>query len=763
MLNQKKSIGVLIPTVDQYYQTELWHAIVKEAENLDYNILFFCGSVLDSPIGNEKQNNIMYNLATKGGIDGIISITGTLFNYSEKEKFERFFKKFNKVPVIHISYSIEEANCIVVDNYSSMEKMVNHIITEHDYKNYVYVSGPNTNTESVSRKKAFVDVMKENRIADKNFMILEGDFSKESSMKAIKNMYDQGLFSPDVIICANDEMAIGTLNILKQYGIETPDKVAFTGFDNVSDATTFSPSFTTMSQPLAEMGKAAVVGINQLLTQKDSSINKSFGANLIIRESCGCFSSSSYKNNLLNEELLHKTESSDEEFLESLITEIKDRYLQEYFLKNRGTQEDKYLNLVEKLLETLVDELQNRIKKGSCLKFFYKLAKKEFDSSVEPFDWNMFIKWFKKKLYDLGASPLPEVLHDILFDTTNYAEKLTIRKIRQENYDFMGMYYYSSELIMELTRVMSQEDMFKAIIPYLRAYKFEHYYICLFKEPLTTENLNTFVYPAEIMMAFGFENGHIYESYWFEADQMMPGNLMKDNEQVELIYYPIVFGPTHYGYHISSVSSATKPMFRTIKEQVANTLERLKVHEKLKEYNRQLVSYNEKLSTMAISDTLTNVFNRRGIYDNFERLTTSPSNYINKIGIVYGDIDNLKPINDVYGHQEGDKAIVAIANILKKSLRGPDILGRVGGDEFVCLILNPNESNFGEAYGQKVKDLLEEYNNTTNAPYQVDISLGFSVWDRKNNQTIDDVFRESDEKLYQVKRQKKKSIKYRLN
>jgi DNA-binding LacI/PurR family transcriptional regulator len=96
MISKKKTIAVLIPHLNQYYQRDLWYAILKEADNMGYNTLFFCGGVLKSPLRDERESNIIYNLCSLDQVDGIISVSGTLSNYAGIEVFEDFINRLVK-------------------------------------------------------------------------------------------------------------------------------------------------------------------------------------------------------------------------------------------------------------------------------------------------------------------------------------------------------------------------------------------------------------------------------------------------------------------------------------------------------------------------------------------------------------------------------------------------------------------------------------------------------------------------------------------
>jgi len=107
-------------------------------------------------------------------------------------------------------------------------------------------------------------------------------------------------------------------------------------------------------------------------------------------------------------------------------------------------------------------------------------------------------------------------------------------------------------------------------------------------------------------------------------------------------------------------------------------------------FGKQILNYNRQqdiLQKLALIDELTGIYNRRGFITFSEQLIKLSNR--TKRGLILGfiDLNNLKDINDKSGHSEGDKTLLCIAEVLKKTFRGSDIIGRIGGDEFVVLAL----------------------------------------------------------------------------
>ena len=143
--------------------------------------------------------------------------------------------------------------------------------------------------------------------------------------------------------------------------------------------------------------------------------------------------------------------------------------------------------------------------------------------------------------------------------------------------------------------------------------------------------------------------------------------------------------------------------------------------------NRKLKARLVELERLVVRDTLTPVFNRRHFMDELGRWCWRMRRYGGDYGLLFIDVDNLKAVNDRYGHLAGDAVLVAVANALMGSIRPSDLVARMGGDEFAVLLDNiPADQISGKAAGiaQAVGQLEIP---TGGAHLQPNISVGFTV------------------------------------
>jgi diguanylate cyclase (GGDEF)-like protein len=170
----------------------------------------------------------------------------------------------------------------------------------------------------------------------------------------------------------------------------------------------------------------------------------------------------------------------------------------------------------------------------------------------------------------------------------------------------------------------------------------------------------------------------------------------------------------------------------------------------------QHVELQKKVRTMAVTDELTGLYNRRGFFSLVEQLLKLCKREKKGIFMLYTDVDSLKKINDTFGHKEGDMALIDIADILKKNYRESDIIARIGGDEFVVITVGTTKES-AEIATSRLKKNLEIHNAEANRNYKLSLSFGLAYYDPENPCSIDELLVQGDKLMYEQKRHKQRS------
>jgi diguanylate cyclase (GGDEF)-like protein/PAS domain S-box-containing protein len=161
----------------------------------------------------------------------------------------------------------------------------------------------------------------------------------------------------------------------------------------------------------------------------------------------------------------------------------------------------------------------------------------------------------------------------------------------------------------------------------------------------------------------------------------------------------------------------------------------------------------EALKTLSLKDDLTGLYNRRGFFALAEQGFKTAQRMKTEMVLIFGDLDNLKEINDTFGHKVGDQVLVDTSKILKETFRESDIIARIGGDEFVILAMNA-PGNSCEKLITRFKQALNDHPRQKECHYTLSLSIGIAWFDPQNPCSIDALLAEADKLMYEDKQKK---------
>ena len=167
----------------------------------------------------------------------------------------------------------------------------------------------------------------------------------------------------------------------------------------------------------------------------------------------------------------------------------------------------------------------------------------------------------------------------------------------------------------------------------------------------------------------------------------------------------------------------------------------------------------ERLATL---DELTKISNRRGFMQLAEHYLNFCIRQQVPATLVFFDLNNFKPINDNYGHAEGDRALVTFAEQMKNAFRQTDLYARLGGDEFVVLFPSTSKQSVTVVL-EKFWNAIDKYNHEANRGYDITFSDGIVEFDPVRHDSIESLLSEGDALMYECKKQKRKNEKSRIS
>lgn len=237
----------------------------------------------------------------------------------------------------------------------------------------------------------------------------------------------------------------------------------------------------------------------------------------------------------------------------------------------------------------------------------------------------------------------------------------------------------------------------------------------------------------------------------FDRKDVLPHQYFEGSPKF-FIVFQIHFRTTAYGYLVLEPMDGEWPNIFAINflNSLAYAIESSIME---KEYNELSIIKNQYLI-----DPLTNVYNRRGFEKNIQTLLTSINADNDYLTLVSIDMDNLKQINDQYGHAEGDLAIISVINAVQSCLQGDDFCARIGGDEFIA-VLSGSSANDNYNFRDKVKKAVATKSIELSKPYTLHASIGVCGPIKIKEINLYNCMQIADEDMYKNKREYKNSLK----
>lgn len=228
---------------------------------------------------------------------------------------------------------------------------------------------------------------------------------------------------------------------------------------------------------------------------------------------------------------------------------------------------------------------------------------------------------------------------------------------------------------------------------------------------------------------------HIPENCYIRVDLGFASALPREVAAFPLMYKEKVLGVMLLGT-FEHYQAEELPLIEYLANQIAITLDNALTHEKV-----------ERLS---IADGLTGLYNRRFLSERLDEEYSKAVRYEMPLSLLIMDVDFFKRVNDAFGHQVGDNALIAVAKVLRASVRESDLVGRYGGEEFVILL--PHTSlEMALSVAEKIRQTVSETPIEGMGDNRLTISIGAAGLPDIKVAGMEELVRKADEALYRAK------------
>lgn len=249
-------IGLLVPTFVNLFNSAVAQGIELEARKQGYSLFLAC-----TDADPNREIDVVRSFLGRQ-VDGIIAVSG----YVSNEYAEISTETGIPIVLVNVNTDNSRVHAINHDDYGGAQQIVEHLI-ERGYQRIAYIGASAESRTHGERRRAWYDSLTAAKLStDFEVDSVYGDI--QSGGTACQALFAQTRAKserPDAICCFNDMTAVGAMSTLRTMGIEIPQDVAITGFDDIELASVTDPPLTTVRQPLQAMGEKAVTMLLDLM------------------------------------------------------------------------------------------------------------------------------------------------------------------------------------------------------------------------------------------------------------------------------------------------------------------------------------------------------------------------------------------------------------------------------------------------------------------------------------------------------------------
>ena len=281
-------IGVVLNILDEEYQISVYKGVVQKAQELGVELVCFqqenAHITEDEPVARFPHKEYF-------DLDGIILITSVITGNAEFVTKADIERVWGDIPVVSVGQKIEGVPSVLIETEDSMKQLVEHLVLTHKYRKFLFISGSEDHPDAEVREQIFKKTMEAYKpwFSDLEYVLKRGYFTEVAAIRAMTEYMDETKAAPDVVVCANDNMAIGVYKYFK-INCNNPaiKECAVTGFDDIPQAMFEIPSLTTVHQPLNEIGAKSLELMQEILSGKQVPEEVFIESRVVYRKSCGC-------------------------------------------------------------------------------------------------------------------------------------------------------------------------------------------------------------------------------------------------------------------------------------------------------------------------------------------------------------------------------------------------------------------------------------------------------------------------------------------
>lgn len=308
---RRKRIAILTAQAEEKTQKNFITGFLEQSFKFDYDVcIFSMYKKFQETEQREIGDSNIYSIINYSMFDAVVLMLDVIQTPGVAKHVEEEVRESFDGPVLVIDRDNEYFDYVRMDHYSPVYKIVDHLITKHNYSDILFVNGVKGHPHSVQREQAYRDCMKAHGITVSDDYIYYGDYCFHSGREAVERILKERSYLPQAIACANDEMALGVADYLTRSGYNIPGDIAVTGYDSSYDGRHAPKSVTSAHLPSKDFGSYCACKITAMINGEEIEPFSSDNS-ILLGGSCGC------KDTIIDEEsFFRRPEWTTDKFME---------------------------------------------------------------------------------------------------------------------------------------------------------------------------------------------------------------------------------------------------------------------------------------------------------------------------------------------------------------------------------------------------------------------------------------------------------------
>ena len=600
--SERKTIGLFASQVGRAWGAEFAAGVTAAAEANNINLVHFIGGRLASQTTTDKRISFgLYDLVKQEYFDGLI-LTADVSYGTTSQELKMFKEVFGNLPVVAQSLELDGATMFVPDNTVGMRAAVRHLIEEHGYRRIAFVGGVPGHLDAVQRLQAYKDELQAHDLRYDEDLVINGDYTQESGRDAIHILLGERKHRFQAVVAANDHMAFGVLEALKQRGLRVPEDVAVTGFDDLREAQVTGVPLTTVRQSFYTAGRNALEVLLKRINGETVPPVTVTPTQLLVRWSCGCLPENVRQAAVLPRDVAKtgRLENKREAALRALLNSAG--------VTERDPALDQFKESFARAWDAFLGALNDKIAPDEFLKTVNSMIELMQEHELTVSVWHNVISMMRR--YALGGI----TSHTSMLKAENLFQqaRLLAGELSQRAQAYRRLVLEQQEHVLQgfsfsMAPAMSLDEIGRVITDHFPAMGIERWYVMFYSDVSTPQSISAPT-PESYRLLFQYEGAKFdipIRQAPLGTGQLVPRGKTPQDYRYTAVVMPLTLAQNRFGFMWVEMGPRDWEIYVRIRNLVSSALLRtMLVQQKeqaQKEVERLLAEARDRATELAIA------------------------------------------------------------------------------------------------------------------------------------------------------------------